>query len=40
MKIKILAITSLAAVLFLGACKGDANVNANMANKTNANTRI
>ncbi len=37
MKIKIIAITGLAAVLFLGACKGDANVNANMANKMNAN---
>ena len=36
MKIKILTIMSLAAVLFLGACKGDAN--ANMANKTNVNT--
>lgn len=35
MKIKILTIMSLAAVLFLGACKGDAN--ANMANKTNVN---
>ncbi|CAN5151565.1 hypothetical protein BH20ACI1_BH20ACI1_11180 [soil metagenome] len=36
MKIKIIAITGLAAVLFLGACKSDANVNANMANM-NAN---
>lgn len=36
MKIKILAITGLAAVTLLGACKGDAN--ANMANKMNANT--
>ncbi len=39
MKIKIIAITGLAAVLFLGACKGDANVNANMANM-NANMNM
>ena len=42
MKIKILTISSLAAVLFLGACKGDTNTNANMMNKanTNANTTM
>ena len=34
---KILTILSLAAVLFLGACKGDSNTNANMANKMNVN---
>lgn len=39
MKVKILAITGLAAILFLGACKGDANVNANMANM-NANMNM
>ncbi|MGI8639938.1 MAG: hypothetical protein ACR2MG_08275 [Pyrinomonadaceae bacterium] len=40
MKIKILTIFSLAAVLLLGGCRGDANVNANMANRMNANTNM
>jgi len=40
MKIKILTIFSLAAVLFLGGCRGDANANANMANRMNANTNM
>ena len=40
MKIKIIAITGLAGVLFLGACKGDANTNVNMANNMNANTNM
>ncbi|CAN5441741.1 hypothetical protein BH18ACI1_BH18ACI1_05270 [soil metagenome] len=30
MKIKILTILSLAAILFLGGCRGDSNTNANM----------
>ncbi len=34
---KILTILSLAAVLFLGACKGGSNTNANMMNKMNVN---
>ncbi len=40
MKIKILTIFSLAAVLFLAGCKGDANANANMANRMNANSNM
>jgi osmotically-inducible protein OsmY len=40
MKIKILTIFSLATVLFLGGCRGDSNVNANMANRMNANANM
>ncbi len=39
MKLKILTITGLAAVMFLGGCKGNANTNANVTN-LNANTNM
>ncbi len=40
MKIKILTITGLAAMLFLGACKSETTTNANLVNRMNANTNV